>query len=34
MFWAAGRLYGFAFVEVPGLPVTSPDVRVWEVRSA
>ena len=34
MFWAAGRLYGFTFVEVPGLPVTSPDVRVWEVRSA
>jgi len=33
MFWAAGRLYGYAFAEVTGLPVYNPDVRVWEVKS-
>jgi peptidyl-dipeptidase Dcp len=34
MFWAAGQLYGFTFVEVLGLPVFDPSVRVWEVKSA
>ena len=34
MFWVAGRLYGFGFTPVDGLPVHSPDVRVWEVKSA
>jgi peptidyl-dipeptidase Dcp len=34
MFWAAGQLYGFTFVEVLGLPVFDPRVRVWEVKSA
>ena len=33
MFWAAGRLYGFTFVEALGLPVFDPSVRVWEVKS-
>ena len=33
MFWAAGRLYGFSFAQVSGLPVHNPDVRVWEVKS-
>jgi glutamine synthetase adenylyltransferase/Zn-dependent oligopeptidase len=33
MFWAAGRLYGFVFVPVAGLPVFAEDVKVWEVRS-
>ncbi|HWJ34032.1 MAG TPA: bifunctional [glutamate--ammonia ligase]-adenylyl-L-tyrosine phosphorylase/[glutamate--ammonia-ligase] adenylyltransferase [Steroidobacteraceae bacterium] len=33
MFWAASRLYGFAFSEVTGLPVQHADVRVWEVTS-
>jgi peptidyl-dipeptidase Dcp len=33
MFWAASRLYGFTFSQVSGLPVYSPEVRVWEVRS-
>jgi peptidyl-dipeptidase Dcp len=32
MFWAAGQLYGFEFVEVSDLPVAHPDVRVFEVR--
>jgi peptidyl-dipeptidase Dcp len=31
MFWAAGRLYGFNFVEVSDVPVFNPDVRVWKV---
>ena len=34
MFWAAGRLYGFKFSAVEGLPVHAPDVRVWEVSGA
>jgi len=34
MFWAAGRLYGFEFSPVSGVPVYHEDVRVWEVRSA
>jgi peptidyl-dipeptidase Dcp len=34
MFWAAGRLYGFAFAEVAGLPVFDPHVRVWEVSNS
>jgi glutamine synthetase adenylyltransferase len=33
MFWVARRLYGFTFSLVDGLPVHTPDVRVWEVRS-
>jgi glutamine synthetase adenylyltransferase/Zn-dependent oligopeptidase len=33
MFWAAGRLYGFTFVQVSGLPIYHADVRVWEVKS-
>jgi glutamine synthetase adenylyltransferase/Zn-dependent oligopeptidase len=33
MFWAANRLYGFSFSQIEGLPVQSPDVRVWEVKS-
>jgi glutamine synthetase adenylyltransferase/Zn-dependent oligopeptidase len=33
MFWAAGRLYGFKFAQVAGLPVHHADVRVWEVKS-
>ena len=32
MFWAAGQLYGFEFVQVSDLPVAQPDVRVFEVR--
>lgn len=32
MFWSAGKLYGFQFVEVHGLPVVTPDIRVWEVK--
>jgi peptidyl-dipeptidase Dcp len=31
-FWAASRLYGFEFVEIHGLPVTTPDTRVFELR--
>jgi len=34
MFWAAGQLYGFQFVEVHGLPTVTPDVRVFEVKGA
>jgi glutamine synthetase adenylyltransferase/Zn-dependent oligopeptidase len=34
MFWTAGRLYGFTFAELAGVPVANPDVRVWEVRSS
>ena len=36
MFWVAGQLYGFQFVQVPPgrIPVAHPDVRVWEVRDA
>jgi len=34
MFWAAGQLYGFEFVQVHDLPVAQSDVRVFEVRRA
>lgn len=34
MFWAAQELYGFTFSEVSGVPLASPEVRVWEVRNA
>jgi len=34
MFFAAGKLYGFEFKEVQGVPVFHPDVRVWEVTKA
>ncbi len=34
MFWSAGRLYGFDFGQVEGVPVATPDVRVWEVTQA
>ena len=33
MFWAAGRLYGFRFSLLTGLPVHNADVRVWEVKT-
>lgn len=32
MFFAAGRVYGFTFVRVEGLPVFHPDVTVYEVK--
>ena len=32
MFWAAGQLYGFTFVQVHDLPVARPDIRTFEVR--
>ncbi|MCR5977092.1 M3 family peptidase [Gordonia jinghuaiqii] len=32
VFHAATKLYGLRFVELSGLPVYHPDVRVWEVR--
>ena len=31
MFWAAGETYGFSFREIEGVPVVSPDIRVFEV---
>jgi len=31
MFWVAQQLYGFTFIQIFGLPVANPDVRVWEV---
>jgi len=31
MFWAAGESFGFAFRELEGVPVISPDIRVFEV---
>ena len=34
MFWAAGQLYGFEFVQVHDLPVAQSDVRVFAVRRA
>ena len=34
MFWAAGEVYGFEFVQVADIPVAHPDIRVWEVRKA
>jgi len=32
MFWVAERLFDLHFVQVQGVPVYHPDVRVWEVR--
>ncbi|RMG03608.1 MAG: M3 family peptidase [Acidobacteria bacterium] len=32
MFWVAGQLFDFEFVQV-NVPVYHPDVRVWEVKS-
>ena len=32
MFWAAGRVYGFSFVQLDDVPVVSPDIRVFEVQ--
>jgi peptidyl-dipeptidase Dcp len=34
MFWAAGQLYGFEFVQVHDLPVALPEIRTFEVRKA
>ena len=34
MFWAAGEVYGFEFVQVADIPVAHPDIRVWEVKKA
>ncbi|RPH97392.1 MAG: alpha/beta fold hydrolase [Lysobacterales bacterium] len=31
MFWAAGESFGFTFRELEGVPVISPDIRVFEV---
>ncbi len=31
MMWAAGRTYGLSFRELNGIPVISPDIRVYEV---
>ena len=31
MFWAAGESFGFSFRELQGVPVISPDIRVFEV---
>lgn len=32
MFWAAGRVHGLGFVELTGVPVLHPSIRVFEVR--
>ena len=32
MFWVAGELFGFEFVQVNDVPVYHPDVRVWQVK--
>lgn len=34
MFWAAGQLYGFQFVELHGIPTILPEIRVYEVKDA
>jgi peptidyl-dipeptidase Dcp len=36
MFWVAGELFGFKFVQITdgSIPVYHPDVRVWEVQDA
>ncbi|MDB5737062.1 MAG: Dipeptidyl carboxypeptidase Dcp [Sphingomonas bacterium] len=34
MFYAAGRLYGYKFTPVSGLPVFHPDVTTYEVKNA
>lgn len=33
MFWVANQIYGFSFVEVKGVPVFHPDVRVYQVKA-
>lgn len=30
-FWTAERLYGFAFKEITGVPINTPDIRVFEL---
>jgi len=34
MFYVAGRLFGFRFEPVDGLPIAHPDIRVWKVENA
>ena len=34
MFWVAGKLYGFTFTPISGIPVYQPDVTVYEVKGA
>lgn len=34
MFWAAGRVHGLTYKEIPGAPVHHPDVRAYEVSRA
>jgi peptidyl-dipeptidase Dcp len=34
LFWVAGRLFGFTFSPVAGVPLAHPDVRVYEVKAA
>ncbi len=34
MFWAAGRLYGFTFAKVDGVPAFDPNMVVYEVKDA
>jgi peptidyl-dipeptidase Dcp len=34
MFWVANQIYGFTFIEVQGLPVFHPDVRVYQVKGS
>ena len=34
MFWVAGQLYGFQFIEIHNVPTITPDIRVWEVKDA
>ncbi len=33
MIWAAGELYGFEFHQIDNVPVSHPDIRVWEVTT-
>ncbi|MDP3176598.1 MAG: M3 family metallopeptidase, partial [Spirochaetaceae bacterium] len=33
MFWAAGRLFGIDFIEIKGVPLYHPDVKLFEVRN-
>ena len=34
MFWSAGKLYGFQFTKIDGLPVFHPDVSVYDVKDS
>jgi len=34
MFWAAGRVHGLAFKEIPNAPVCHPSIRVFELSRA